>query len=122
MLTSLTFRHSAADATEIAVWIRLLTSAALVRISKYTESSGRCDIRMLENVALAVHAHDGGAAPPRRRRSHGAPVTQSPDPSFSVVLGCHGSCFTNYPRGHAPTLCPHYPDAVCIVCEIIFQV
>lgn len=77
---------------------------------------------MLEDMAHMVHAHDGGAAPSRRRCSHGAPVTQSPDPSFSMVLGCHGSCFTNYPRGHEPTLCPHYLYAVCIVCEIIFQV
>lgn len=37
-----------------------------------------------------------------------------------MALGCHGSCFTNYPGGHAPPLCPHFLCAVCIVRGIIF--
>lgn len=61
-----------------------------------------------------------GGVPPHRRSSHGTPVTESPDPSFSMVLGCHGSCFTNYPGGHKPTLCPYFVPAVCIVHGIIF--
>lgn len=62
-----------------------------------------------------------GAVSPQQRCSHGAPVTESPDLRFSMVLRCHGSCFTNYPWGCEPTLCPHSLYVVCIVRGIIFQ-
>lgn len=125
VLTSTTFclqqQMREDSAAKISVWIQLLT-LALVHATKNTDPRSRKEIWMQGNTAHTVLAHNGGAAPPHRRCSHGAPVTQSPDPGFSMVLGCHGSCFTNYPRGHDPTLCPHYLCAVCIVCEIIFQV
>lgn len=47
-------------------------------------------------------------------------VTDLADPKFGMPLGCHGSCFTNYPEGRASPLCPYFLPAVCIVCGIIF--
>lgn len=61
-----------------------------------------------------------GAAPPQQSSSRGAPVTESSDLSSSEVPGRQWLMFYKLPKGRAPTLCPYFLPAVCIVRGIIF--
>lgn len=94
------------------------TSARFSTFLKIETEATFWRVPCLEDIVLPTTLCDG--VPPHQRSSHGAPVTESPDPSFSMALGCHGSCFANYPGGRATPLCPYFLPAVCIVHGIIF--